>query len=83
MLPAVWKIISFFLSLGAFLVVGVEELMAGEDPLWIVAKSAGSFVVCWIVMGVLGNVLVGVVGRQGAGSEAEPVSEATDAAERG
>lgn len=83
MLPAVWKTISFFLSLGAFLVVGVGELTAGEDPLWIVAKSAGSFVACWIVMGILGNVLLGVVGRQEAAPQAEPIAEAPDAGERG
>jgi len=66
----VWKMISLFLSLGAFLSVGINEILGGEELVWAVGKAVAAFFASWIVLGTLGNVLLAVLNRQ----EAEPVS---------
>jgi hypothetical protein len=58
MLTAVWKVISLFLALGSFLVVGVMTLMIGEELIWVVGKAIVAFVVCWIIFGYLGGMLL-------------------------
>ena len=67
MIGPVWKMISLFLSLAAFLAVGVVEFLGGEEPVWAVGKAVASFFACWIVLGVLGNMLLTVLNRQEAG----------------
>ena len=64
MVASIWKLISLFLALGAFLAVGVICLMAGEDLVWAVGKAVASFFGCWFVFGFLGNVLLSVLERQ-------------------
>ncbi len=59
-----WSIISLIMGLIGFLTVGVFSLMTGEDLLWSAVKSVGSFLGCWIVMGYLGRILVGIMARQ-------------------
>lgn len=83
MLSAVWKTISLFFALAAFLVVGVNALMTGEDLIWAVAKAVGSFVGCWIVMGCLGSALVTVVERSSDQAVSELAEEAPNDSERG
>ncbi|MCE5314745.1 MAG: hypothetical protein ABFD49_03205 [Armatimonadota bacterium] len=61
MVQPVWKLISLVLGLVMFLSVGAALWLAGEDLIWIVAKSIGSFFVCWIVLGYLGNMLIAVM----------------------
>jgi hypothetical protein len=68
----VWKMISLFLALGAFLGVGINELVGGEELVWAVGKAVAAFLVSWIVLGTLGNVLSVVLNRQ----EIEPATAA-------
>ena len=56
-LRGVLKTISLFLSLAAFLVVGVNSLMSGEELLWVVGKAFVTFIVCWVVIGWLAGLL--------------------------
>ena len=58
MVKAIWKTISLLMGLIAFVVVGTISQTDGEEPLWIVARAFGAFVICWIVMGNLGNYLI-------------------------
>ena len=62
MVQPVWKLISLLLGLVVFLGVGMALWVSGEDLIWIVGKSIGSFFVCWIVLGQLGNMLMAVMG---------------------
>ena len=64
MVKPVWKMMSLFLALGAFLGVGINELLGGEDLVWAVGKAVGAFFACWIVLGTLGNALTAVLNRQ-------------------
>jgi hypothetical protein len=68
----VWKMISLFLALGAFVGVAINEIVGGEDLVWAVGKAVGAFFACWIVLGTLGNVLTAVLNRQ----ETQPVTGA-------
>jgi len=68
----VWKMISLFLALGAFLGVGINELVGGEELVWAVGKAVAAFLVSWIVLGTLGNVMSVVLNRQ----EIEPATAA-------
>lgn len=72
MVKPVWKMISLFLALGAFLGVGINELVGGEELVWAVGKAVAAFLVSWIVLGTLGNVLSVVLNRQ----EIEPATAA-------
>jgi hypothetical protein len=64
MVAPVWKLISLILALAVFLVIGVLTLLSGEELLWVVLKSIGSFFISWIVLGFLGNMLFAVVDKQ-------------------
>jgi hypothetical protein len=55
---------SLFLALAAFLAVGVNGLMSGEDLIWAIGKAIGAFFACWIALGVIGNLLNTVLGIQ-------------------
>lgn len=72
MVKPVWKMISLFLALGAFLGVGINELVGGEELVWAVGKAVAAFLVSWIVLGTLGNVMSVVLNRQ----EIEPATAA-------
>ena len=72
MLKPVWKMISLFLALGAFLGVALNELIGGEEMVWAVGKAVAAFFVSWIVLGTLGNLLSAVLNRR----EAEPMTGA-------
>jgi len=67
MIRGVWKMCSLFLSLGAFLAVGAAVIDAGEELVWAVGKSVGSFVICWMVLNQLGAILFALVERQEKG----------------
>jgi len=56
-LRAVLKTISLFLSLAAFLAVGIDSLSAGEELLWAVGKAFVTFIICWVVIGWLAGLL--------------------------
>jgi hypothetical protein len=56
-LRAVLKTISLFLSLGAFLAVGINSLSIGEELLWVVGKAFVTFIVCWLVINWLAGLL--------------------------
>lgn len=56
-LRAVMKMMSLFLALGVFLVVGIQALMSGEELIWAVGKALVSFIVCWVVIGFLAGLL--------------------------
>jgi len=56
-LRAVLRTISLFLSLAAFLVVGINSLSIGEELLWAVAKAFVTFIVCWLVINWLAGLL--------------------------
>lgn len=56
-LRAVLKMISLFLALGAFLAVGVNALMNGEELIWAVGKAMVTFIGCWVVIGWLAGLL--------------------------
>lgn len=64
MVKPMWRLVSVFLALAAFLGVGVVTLIAGEELVWVAAKSVVSFFICWIVLGQLGHVLCVVVEKQ-------------------
>lgn len=56
-LRAVLKTISLFLSLAAFLAVGINSLTIGEELLWAVGKAFVTFIICWLVIGWLAGLL--------------------------
>ena len=64
MIRSMWKLVSLILAIIAFLVVGVTELLGGEELVWAVGKAVASFFVCWFVLGYLGNMLTAVLERQ-------------------
>ncbi|MCX8052928.1 MAG: hypothetical protein N3B12_03900 [Armatimonadetes bacterium] len=64
MVKPVWKMMSLFLALGAFLGVGINEIVAGEELVWAVGKAVAAFFGSWIVLGMLGNALMAVLNRQ-------------------
>ena len=80
MIGPVWKMISLFLALGTFLVVGIYNISSGEDLMWAVLKAGGAFLISWIVLGQLGNMLLAVLGRQEESLIAESAAESSDAA---
>ncbi len=43
MVKPVWNVISLFLALGAFLGVGINEVVGGEDLVWAVGKAVAAF----------------------------------------
>lgn len=64
-LRAVLRTISLFLSLAAFLVVGINSLSIGEELLWAVSKAFVTFIACWLVINWLaGLLLMSVEGLQ-------------------
>ncbi|MHB9037013.1 MAG: hypothetical protein ACYC64_10110 [Armatimonadota bacterium] len=71
MVQPVWKLISLLLGLIVFLGVGMALWMSGEDLIWVVGKSIGSFFVCWIVLGQLGNMLMAVMGSSARSEKSE------------
>lgn len=56
-LRPVLKTVNVLLALAAFLVVGVLSVLRGEEAIWVVGKAAGSFVICWVVLGWLAGLL--------------------------
>ncbi len=77
MVEPVWKIISIFLALGAFLVTGGISLHSGQELIWVALKSVGAFFVCWIILCQLGAMLFMVIdksNRQDLGSGSEDVA---------
>ena len=82
MIGPVWKLISLFLALGTFLVVGIYNISSGEDLMWAVLKSGGAFLILWIVLGQLGNMLLAVLGRQEEPLIAEPAADGGEVAPR-
>ena len=58
MVKAIWKTISLLMGLIAFIVVGAISQTDGEEPVWTVVRAFAAFVICWIVMGNLGNYLI-------------------------
>lgn len=66
MVGPVWKLLSVFLALAVFIATGVVLLCAGEELIWAVGKAVASFIVCWIILAQLGNILTFVVERQDA-----------------
>ena len=79
MVKPVWKLLSIFLALSVFIATGAVLLFNGEELIWAVGKAVGSFVVCWIILVQLGNVLTFVVERQ----EIEYVDNAAVSNEKG
>jgi hypothetical protein len=71
-LRAVLKTISLFLSLAAFLVVGINSLSIGEELLWAVGKAFVVFIICWLVI----NWLAGLLSMSVEGLQYAPAQEA-------
>ncbi|NLN77805.1 MAG: hypothetical protein GX141_02670 [Armatimonadetes bacterium] len=58
---AALKIISLFLALAAFLVVGIHSLYFGEELVWAVGKALITFIICWLLIGWFAGLLSGSV----------------------
>lgn len=71
MIQSVWKLISLLIGLVVFLSVGMVLWLTGEDLIWIVVKSIGSFFISWIVLCQLGGMLVAVLKNSVQHEEAE------------
>jgi hypothetical protein len=57
LVKAIWQLISFFLALGAFIAVAVDQLICNEDLFWLVVKAIGAFFASWLLLGFLGGLL--------------------------
>jgi ABC-type bacteriocin/lantibiotic exporter with double-glycine peptidase domain len=75
MIQSVWKLISLLIGLVVFLGVGLVLWLAGEDLIWIVAKSISAFFVCWIVLCQLGGMLAAVLKNSTQQNEEEAESQ--------
>lgn len=80
-LRAVLKMIGLFLSLAAFLAVGVNSLMMGEELIWTVGKAIVVFMICWIVIGWLAGLISMSV--EGLRYDTEPETEAAPSKKKG
>lgn len=57
MVKPLWKLLSLMMSLASFAVVAAYSVVAGDELPWIVLRSVITFIVCWIILGNLGNIL--------------------------
>lgn len=57
MIKAALKMISLFLALAAFFVVGAHSLCCGEELIWVVGKAVVTFLVCWMLIGWLAGLI--------------------------
>ncbi len=60
-ISAALKLINLLLALTAFLIVGATSVSSGEDLLWSVVRAIGAFVICWIALSFLSNLLLSVM----------------------